>query len=201
MDSQPESAAERSPPFALILAAAARRCSTRLVNRLGELRAAGDEEPAHRARIAAKRLRYILEPTAAGAAEARKAVRALKRLQDLLGELHDAHVLERELAAAVERAAHERVEDLFAAAVEPAGVEPPTPAAGRWDVVAGLLALARRNRERRDKLFTQLAKGWLSGPKTANLAAAVGGLAARLEAQAVVGRASEPAAPQPAPAP
>jgi CHAD domain-containing protein len=175
-------------PFALVLAEAARRCSSRLIERLGRLGGAGDERAAHRARIAAKRLRYILEPAAGEAPEARAAVRALKRLQDLLGELHDAHVLERELAAAVEKAAGERARELLAAALSGGGPPPPP---GRWDVVGGLVALARRNRERRDELFAELAKGWLAGPKTANLAAKVGGLAARLEARVLVGR-SEP---------
>ena len=158
------------------------------------MRRADDERPAHRARIAAKRLRYILEPAEASAAEARKAVRALKSLQDLLGELHDAHVLGRELAAEVERAARRRARDLHAAAVAAeAGEEPRvvSAAAGRWDVVGGLVALAGRNRERRDRLFAALTERWLTGPGTADLAAAVGGLAARLEAEVAVAAVSE----------
>ena len=196
------SPAPREPtPFALILAVAARRCSSRLVERLARLRAAGDERPAHRARIAAKRLRYILEPAASAAPEARAAVRALRRVQDLLGELHDAHLLEGELAVAVEEAAGERARELLAAALE-GGERTPPP--GGWDVVGGLLALARRNRERRDHLFAELAKGWLSGPKTANLAAKVGALAARLEAQVLGPSLTLPPVPtatSPAPAP
>lgn len=181
-------------PFALLLAAAAREAASRLVDRLGKIRAAGDERAAHRARIAAKRLRYILEPAAATVAEARTAVRALKSLQDLLGDLHDAHVLERELAATVDHAARWRARDLLGAAVDAEGEGAPevaTAGAGRWDVVGGLVALAARNRDRRDRLFAELAGEWLAGPKTADLAAAVGGLAARLEATAAVAAASE----------
>ena len=158
------------------------------------MRGAADERPAHRARIAAKRLRYILEPAETGAAEARRAVRALKALQDLLGELHDAQVLGRELAAEVERAARRRARDLHAAAVAAESGGAPrvvTAAAGRWDVVGGLVALAARNRERRDRLFASLAERWLAGPGTADLAAAVGGLAARLEAEVAVAAAAE----------
>ncbi|HEX6912018.1 MAG TPA: CHAD domain-containing protein, partial [Longimicrobium sp.] len=49
-------------------------------------------EERHRLRIEAKRLRYLLEPFADGDDDARALVKQLKKLQDLLGEMHDAHV-------------------------------------------------------------------------------------------------------------
>lgn len=64
-----------------------------------------DEAFAHRARIAGKRLRYLLEPLAASPA-ARGAVRRLVRLQDALGELHDACVLGARLERAHSVLAH-----------------------------------------------------------------------------------------------
>jgi CHAD domain-containing protein len=187
---EPPPAPAAEEPFGALLARTARRRASRLVERLARVRAAGDEGPAHRARIAAKRLRYILEPAEAEATEARKAVRALRRLQDLLGELHDAHLLAHDLEAEGERAARDRTRELLAAALAgddgaEAENRPPAPAAGRWDHVAGVVALARLNRERRDRLFATLVRGWLAGRGTADLAAAVGGLAARLEAEAM----------------
>jgi CHAD domain-containing protein len=63
---------------------------------LGRVETPADAPAAHRARIAGKRLRYLLEPlrdTPGGASrEAARAVKALKRLQDLLGELQDARM-------------------------------------------------------------------------------------------------------------
>ncbi|MHB1312309.1 MAG: CHAD domain-containing protein [Gemmatimonadaceae bacterium] len=50
----------------------------------------------HRARIQVKRLRYVVEAVGAPAPPApgtRVALRSLRRLQDSLGEVHDAHVL------------------------------------------------------------------------------------------------------------
>ncbi len=185
--SSSDSPADPEPPpepFALALAAAARDRATRLVERLGALGDAGDERGAHRARIAAKRLRYILEPVAHAAPEARSAVRALKRLQDLLGDLHDAHVLEHELTAALEEAASARAGELLDAALDSAAGTPRPP--GGWDVVGGLVVLAGLNRTRRDRLYASLRRNWLAGSKTADLAAKVGGLAARLEVRAVV---------------
>jgi len=66
-----------------------------------------DETEAHEARIAAKRLRYLLEPIARLLPSADTLVDRLKSLQDVLGDLHDAHVFGAEvdrLAAARERA-------------------------------------------------------------------------------------------------
>jgi CHAD domain-containing protein len=47
----------------------------------------------HRARIQVKRLRYVVEAVGAPAPAILAALKTLRRLQDLLGEVHDAHVL------------------------------------------------------------------------------------------------------------
>lgn len=61
----------------------------------------GDVARAHRARIEAKRLRYLVEPLRdAPGLGARAAVERLKAVQDVLGELHDAHVLDAAIEAA-----------------------------------------------------------------------------------------------------
>lgn len=69
-----------------------------------KLRAVGTAEnmtEAHRARIAAKRLRYLLEPLTRRAAGAKGLIAPLKGLQDVLGHLHDMHVLSEEIAASL----------------------------------------------------------------------------------------------------
>jgi CYTH domain-containing protein len=60
-----------------------------------------DDESVHDARIAGKRLRYLLEPLRDAAPGARDVVAMLKRLQDLLGSIHDLRML----AAVIEDAA------------------------------------------------------------------------------------------------
>lgn len=67
--------------------------AARLEERLAKVRTIEDQDPAHRARIAAKRLRYLVEPFARELPGAPEVVRPLKRLQDLLGDMHDADVL------------------------------------------------------------------------------------------------------------
>jgi CHAD domain-containing protein len=68
------------------------------------LRAVRDREhmaEAHRARIAAKRLRYLLDPLARRVPGAKSLSGQLKKLQELLGQLHDLHVLSEEIASSL----------------------------------------------------------------------------------------------------
>jgi CHAD domain-containing protein len=61
-----------------------------------------DVSEAHTARIRAKRLRYLLEPLGRRAPGAKGLVGRLKQLQDLLGSLHDMHVLTDEIESALQ---------------------------------------------------------------------------------------------------
>ena len=66
---------------------------------LAEVHDVADEKQAHEARIAAKRLRYLLEPAAPQVKGGGDVLEMLKSLQDELGDLHDSHVLGHELTA------------------------------------------------------------------------------------------------------
>jgi len=135
----------------------------------GEL---ADEERLHRARIEAKRLRYLVEPLRDLLAEARPVLARLRELQDQLGGGRDLAVLATELAA---DAAATEAARLAAAAGDGKG---PRPAASR----AGRLALARRIGARRAEMRRDLRAAWLDagGPSAAELAAALGRLLAAL---------------------
>lgn len=151
------------PTFGLRTAEILAELRRELARHLAEVGTADDDEQAHAARIAAKRLRYLIEPLADELPGAAPLIKRLKELQDLLGDLHDAHVLEAELSAALAAAAAERAERLLAASL----AEPPDAgllrAARRRPVEPGLLALAKANRDRRDQLFAELQAGWLGG--------------------------------------
>ncbi|HVE13333.1 MAG TPA: CHAD domain-containing protein [Elusimicrobiota bacterium] len=73
--------------------AALRSAAKRLRRRLERVRGPGDEAALHRARIQAKRLRYLLEPYQDRLRKGRRAARRLRRLQDAIGELRDARRL------------------------------------------------------------------------------------------------------------
>jgi CHAD domain-containing protein len=134
-----------------------------LGDHLAQVHGAEDEEEAHEARIAAKRLRYLLEPLAGELPSGKAVIKRLKGLQELLGELHDAHVLEQELAAAVERAGAERAQALLDLSLAAAPDEKRLRAERRRARESGLIALARLNRARRDRLFQGLTDGWTEG--------------------------------------
>lgn len=165
-------------------AAILRRDVESLRDRLAAVGGPDDALRAHKARIAAKRLRYLLEPLVDelkdAAPRARPLVQRIKALQDLLGELHDAHVLEDELADALGAAAAERAAALYAATLAAEPDEKLLRAERRRARESGILALARLNRERRDRLHGEAEEGWLGGraePFLAEVAALDGALA------------------------
>lgn len=107
-----------------------------------------DDERAHRARIAGKRLRYLLEPLAGAIDGVPESVEQLKRAQDLLGSMHDTYVFTR----LVRR--HAR------------GIPPSRPAThpGRRraaDPRRGLRILTSRLEVRRDEAWAKFTQEWL----------------------------------------
>jgi CHAD domain-containing protein len=134
-----------------------------LASRLARIEEPGDEEAAHAARIRAKRVRYLLEPFADELPAISPIIRRFKGLQDLLGDLHDAHVLETELRQAVETAAADRARAILEITLADAADESLLRAERRRGRESGLIALARLNRVRRNHLFAALEADWLEG--------------------------------------
>ncbi|HVH68899.1 MAG TPA: CHAD domain-containing protein [Gemmatimonadales bacterium] len=133
---------------------------TELELELETARATRDEAAIHRARIALKRLRYLLEPLQGDGLTEASIIDRLKQLQDLLGELHDLHALAGELGDASADAAAERARRQHDAAVRAPRVtvrRPARPAPGS----AGLMALARLAAQWEERLFARLANEWL----------------------------------------
>ncbi|NUQ13653.1 MAG: CHAD domain-containing protein, partial [Gemmatimonadaceae bacterium] len=82
----------RELPFSLVLAELLKEMSEELRRRLRRVRSADDVNEAHQARIAGKRLRYVLEPVAPFLPGGDALLVQLRGLQDILGDLHDSHV-------------------------------------------------------------------------------------------------------------
>jgi CHAD domain-containing protein len=150
-----------SPTLAEVTANILRRQATELESHLARVDGPEDEHEAHAARISAKRLRYLLEPF--DLPETAALVKRTKKLQDLLGELHDAHVLETELTESLQIAASERVRRLLEVSLSEAPDDALIRAERRRVRESGLLALARLNRARRNRLFEELEADWLEG--------------------------------------
>ncbi|MDJ0853555.1 MAG: CHAD domain-containing protein [Myxococcota bacterium] len=115
---------------------------------------------AHRARIEVKRLRYLLEPVARWLDTGKPLVKRLKALQEVLGELHDLHLLDVTLETTLEEVALGHVHDTLAALR--GGREGGTYRRGPRNRTNGLLAICRLARDRREKLFGELEASWLS---------------------------------------
>ncbi len=119
-------------------------------------------EALHDMRIAAKRLRYILEITAPCFGEyAQGAVRHVKELQDLLGEIHDCDVqipeVQRHLAEAVDAdVAHMARAGAGAADLDAAVLA----SAPNQDAYAGLVGLIGYLHARREVLFARFLEVW-----------------------------------------
>ncbi|MFL6201131.1 MAG: CHAD domain-containing protein [Thermoanaerobaculia bacterium] len=165
-----------SPTLAEVTAGILRRQATELESHLARVDGPEDEHEAHEARISAKRLRYLLEPFG----PEQPLVKRMKKLQDLLGELHDAHVLETELSEALQVAAAERVRRLLEVSLADAPDDALIRAERRRVRESGLLALARLNRARRNRLFEELEADWLEG-RGAGFFAEAAAVAERLE--------------------
>jgi CHAD domain-containing protein/CYTH domain-containing protein len=133
---------------------------------LADIHSMEDQAQAHAARIAAKRLRYALEPVGELLPEAASLATDLGLLQDVLGEMHDAEVLSGAIAAAVEKsgAAQARrasrtvrrgeVAKMARDAVQRQRRRDPTP---------GLLALAAVVRAAQEHHYRTLEQEWLGG--------------------------------------
>ena len=90
---------DRPARFGASLAERLLKASDELQVDLAAIHHATDIDECHRARIAAKRLRHVMEPVSEVASEGNTIIEALKMLQDSLGDLHDTHVFSKEIAS------------------------------------------------------------------------------------------------------
>jgi CHAD domain-containing protein len=158
-----QTAADDGAPalFPVVAAAAITEHAADLGRRLEEVRSPDQFDEVHAARIAAKRLRYLLEPLGERIPGGAALVRQLRELQDLLGDLCDTRVLATEVETAVTAVGATRARRLFDLALADVDAAERRKAARANNERPGLLAVARRLRARRDALFTRLQAPWL----------------------------------------
>ena len=136
-----------------------------LRRRLDQVRTVDDEKGAHRARIAGKRLRYLLEPIVPHVAEGSATLSRLKALQDAFGDFHDAHVWEGVIVEALEQVARDEIAQRERADDEVAA-EPPTEGAPlrrrshKRSARPGLEAILGHVRARTARCFEVLQRDW-----------------------------------------
>lgn len=119
-------------------------------------------EAQHDMRIAAKRLRYVLEATGfCFGKAAERARRGARKLQDVLGELHDCDVMAPRIDEELERLRAEAVAAVRARAGDADDLDPQLSAADpRADAFRGLEVLAVHVRARRALSFDRFVALW-----------------------------------------
>lgn len=140
----------------------------KLVARIEGVNALTDLASAHRARIAAKHLRYLLEPLRGEAAQAADIVAGLTDLQDRLGALHDASVMLDRLIDATETAAMEDARYHLSQVLRSGFEEQCLPAMTHQDARPGLLFLTYRAKQHETMLFEEVIER-LHAPQTTGL--------------------------------
>jgi CHAD domain-containing protein len=175
-----------SRKFAAVAAPLIVTQATSLGERLGSIESIQDQAMAHSARLAAKRLRYLLEPIAAGVDGGTALLKRLRNLQDTIGEMHDVHVMAEEVIEAAERAGAEQTRRVATALLEGESDADAHQEHAR-DPRPGLLAIATQLRRRGEAAFAELKTRWL-GEHASDLTDAANAIVARLTA--------EPAAPR-----
>lgn len=128
-----------------------------LERRLADLGIDPNPVSAHRTRLAAKALRYLIEPVERQVEAAPPLLARLARLQHQLGELTDSHALLEELGKALDATIAQPVEASATNASEGQGEHEAE------DPRAGLLALAERLRERCEQALRAVRQEWLDG--------------------------------------
>lgn len=149
----------REPAFSTTMAGLLRTHAEELKRRLRRVHSVDDIAEVHQARIAGKRLRYILEPVAPHTAMGSALVEQLKGLQDTLGDLHDAHswlMVLRDVVAELAVEEGRRMARAFA----PTAAATPGTSRRRGPSRAGFVSLARLAQERSAAAFQHFGENW-----------------------------------------
>jgi CHAD domain-containing protein len=179
---------EAEDTFAVVMAGLLREGAARLAKRIGRIESFADARPAHVARIAAKRLRYLLEPIAADVESGTALVRELASLQDTLGDWNDVHVFSKTIVDACEQAGGAETRRTSTLLLEGDEMRHALRAGADKRLTRGLLALAERLRERGEAAFGVARDRWLGTGEA--FVARVDRIASTLEARASGNRAS-----------
>ncbi len=133
--------------------------------RLAATAASAGGDQLHDARLAVKRLRYLVEPAVAGITDGAAVSEVLKRLQDVLGELNDARVLAAAVDRALQRVSADQTARLRRLALS--GTEEELARERRRDERLGLLRIMRLLEGRRQELLAALRSDHLAAARDA----------------------------------
>jgi CHAD domain-containing protein len=137
--------------------------TARVAADLARVHSAADAEAIHDARIQAKRLRYLIEPSSPRLPGARAGVKRLKMFQDEAGALCDGFVRRRLFVQLAEAAGAQQAREVIETAH---GERPKVPI--KLDVIPGLRQLAQRSERQVRQRFQRFQRRYLE-TRTQNL--------------------------------
>jgi len=143
------------PSYAAVAGELVTRHTSTLVEAMKKVSTSSDRLEVHGARIAAKRLRYLLEVLGPHEVPFAGAIDALKHVQSDLGEIHDAQVFGSEIATLIDGLVAERVLARAKANGDAHGAK-----SARGDPIPGLRMLARRLRHHERAAFERVERSW-----------------------------------------
>lgn len=153
---------DRSERFGSCLAEELLNASDALRDRLAGIHYVTDVNACHRARIAAKRLRYLADPVSKLTSGGSAIIETLKALQDELGDLHDVHVFAEEVVAATEEAVVLQARRIADAALSEEDGDGQMRRARSLDPGPGLILLVHRLHGRGARAYAGIERAWLN---------------------------------------
>ena len=149
----------REALFGAVMANLVREQAEDLRRRIKRVRSVDDIDESHQARIAGKRLRYLLEPIVPHVAGGPALLSRLRSLQDILGSLHDAHVWLSVLRHVVADLALEEGRQMAVALT----VQEKRHKKRKGPPRSGLVSLGRLAHERAAVAFERFKSEWIDG--------------------------------------
>lgn len=140
-----------------------RRLAGALQERIEAIESLDQKKRIHRARLAAKRLRYVLEPVKGIVPGGRPVIRQLKEAQDRMGDLRDLQILEASLRSKLEQEASRWSSELAESAAAEASFSAVQKKIGQTQEFRALAAAVHGIRRAEKRLYIALERRWLKG--------------------------------------
>ncbi|MEO8623507.1 MAG: CHAD domain-containing protein [bacterium] len=152
---------EDAARFGAVLADHVRVQSDAMREHLASIHEFSGIDAIHRARISAKRLRYLIEPGEEAVNGGEGILEALKALQDSLGSLHDVHVFSNELVKAAEEGAAKQAARVLKVVNSSDADDERMQRVLARDPSPGIIQLANRLHERGMRMYATVEHDWL----------------------------------------
>jgi CHAD domain-containing protein len=134
--------------------------ATELKSKLASIQSIEDKEQSHRARLAAKRLRYVLEQVRSLVVGGRATVSKLKELQDFLGDLRDLQNIETEISRMTKKVAVESSRQLTDAAKRERSLAAVKQNGRGFEDCQALAAALIQIKHEQDRLYRSFSRRW-----------------------------------------